>query len=32
MIFAREMERSLRELLESGRAAKIPRKKRRAAT
>jgi len=27
MIFAREMERSLRELLESGRAAKIPRKK-----
>ncbi len=30
MIFAREMERSLRELLESGRAAKIPRKKKRA--
>jgi DNA-binding transcriptional MerR regulator len=26
-VFAREMERSLRELLESGRAAKIPRKK-----
>lgn len=30
MIFAREMERSLRELLESGRAAKIPRKKKKA--
>lgn len=30
MIFAREMERSLRDLLESGRAAKIPRKKKRA--
>lgn len=29
MIFAREMERSLRELLESGRAAKIPKKKKR---
>lgn len=31
MVFAREMERSLRELLESGRAAKIPRKKPRRA-
>ena len=28
MIFARQMERTLRELIESGRAAKLPRKKR----
>lgn len=30
MIFAREMERSLRELLESGRAAKIPKKRKKS--
>lgn len=30
MIFAQQMERSLRELVESGRAAKLPRKKKKA--